>query len=83
MLANVNVLDCAMQIPKFRLHLHVMPMSGAVHQRRAPELTTQTSDKPGTTKGTEYDREGKRAARTSKGGKDTGSCRGVKERIGL
>ena len=69
-----------MRVPKGRLHLRVILMSGAVHQHRAPDSTWKAVDKVGTIKVPEGYREENMATRMNEEGGDTGAYRGGKEK---
>ena len=84
MRAHVNVRDHAMKMPQRRSHLRVLPMSGAVCQRRAPDPTGQAADNAGKIHRGDGDMERKEAARAHEGGEDLGARRrrGERERNG-
>ena len=69
------VQDRAMQVPQGRLHLRVLTISGAVHQRRTQDPTGQTSDNSVRAhRGGGY-RETKEAARAHEGREYPDACR--------
>ena len=84
MRVHVNVKDRTMRVTQGCSHLRVLPMSGAVCQYHAPDLTGRSANDVGITHREDGDRKTKEAAQAHGGREDTDTCRkrGERERIG-
>ena len=80
MQAHVDVHNLAMHVPQGRLHLHVLPIYGAVCQCRAPDPTGRSADDIERTFRGDRDREEREAAQAHEGREDSDARRRIGER---